>query len=186
MPTNQPVESWHVAYTMPRSEQKIYDFLRRTGVTSFFPVQSVLRKWSDRIKRIELPLFPNYIFVRVSPQRRFEVTNVEGVVRYVSFAGRPAVVPDSVIESLQKLSGNEMEVDQDPFYHMGMPVMICEGPFAGVKGYLVKRNGKERLQVRVETLKSTVSIEISTSAVVALTAEENEKISNLSIQNQLQ
>lgn len=186
MPTNQSVESWHVAYTMPRSEQKVYDFLRRVGVTSFFPVQSVLRKWSDRIKRIELPLFPNYIFVCVTPQRRFEVTNVEGVVRYVSFAGRPAVVPVSVIESLQKLSGSELEVVQDSFDRVGMPVMICEGPFAGVKGYLVKRNGKERLQVRVETLKSTVSIEISSSAAMPLTEEENEKVSKLSIQNQLQ
>jgi transcription antitermination factor NusG len=175
MPETQTTENWHVAYTMPRSEQKAYDLLRRLDITAFYPVQSVLRKWSDRIKRLELPLFPNYIFVRVSPQRRYEVTGVEGVVRYVCFNGKPAIVPAGIVESLKKMSGSVMEVDQDPFHTIGMPVVICEGPFTGVKGYLLKKNGRARLQIRVETLQRTVSIEIPTSAALPLTDKENEK-----------
>ena len=95
---------WHVAYTMPRSEKKAFNSLERIGVTSFFPVRCVLRKWSDRTKKLELPLFPNYIFINTTPQRRFEVINVPEVVRYVCFEGKPAIIPESLLESLRKIS----------------------------------------------------------------------------------
>ncbi len=160
---------------MPNSEQKAFDLLRRVGITAFYPVQSVLRKWSDRIKRLEVPLFPNYIFVRVSPQRRYEVIATDGVVRYVSFGGKPAVVPACTIESLKIMSGAVMKVDEGAFLRVGMPVMISEGPFAGVKGYLLRKNGRSKLQVRVDTLQRTVSLEIASTAAIPLTDEKDEK-----------
>jgi len=179
MPETRTTESWHVAYTMPKSEQKAFDLLQRAGITAFYPIQSVLRKWSDRIKRLELPLFPNYIFVRVTPQRRFEVTGMDGIVRYISFGGKPAIVPVHTMESLKKMSGSVLEVEENSFCRIGMPVMICEGPFAGIKGYLLKRNGQSRLQVRVDTLQRTVSVEIPCSAAIPLTETENETIASL-------
>lgn len=179
MPDIKTSESWHVVYTMPKSEQKAYDLLLRCGITAFFPVQSVLKKWSDRIKRLEIPLFPNYVFVRVSPQRRYEVSATDGVVRYVSFESRPAVVPAGTIESLKIISGSEVKVDEDPFTRIGMPVMICEGPFAGLKGYLLKKNGRNRLQVRVDIIQRTVSVEIPANAAIPLTEAESEKIPSL-------
>jgi transcription antitermination factor NusG len=118
--------------------------------------------------------------VRVSPQRRFEVTGVECIVRYVSFGGKPAVVPVATVDSLRKMSGSDaLEVDDDPFLRIGMPVVICEGPFTGIKGYLVKKNGRSRLQVRVETLRRSVSVEIPSSAAIPLTDAENENIETL-------
>ncbi len=167
MPYQQaPTESWHVAYTMPRTEKKVADALEKAGVASFFPVHYVLRKWSDRMKKLELPLFPNYIFVRVSAQRRFEVTNIKEVIKYVSFDGKPAIVSQPIVEALKKLSGSNMEVIEEKFSRPGMEVRICEGPFAGVKGWLVKKNGKSKLLIRVESLKSTVSLEIDSASVM--------------------
>jgi transcription antitermination factor NusG len=161
-------EKWYVAYTMPRSEKKVGDALTKIGVTSFFPVHFVLRQWSDRIKKIELPMFPNYVFIHVNPKLRYRVLDVKDVIRYVSFDGQPAIVPDSVVDSLKKLSASNVEVSTEKFDKVGTPVMVCEGPFAGVKGLLVKKNGRSQLVIEVHSLGSAVLLEISASAVVCL------------------
>lgn len=168
----ETLPGWHVAYTMPRTEKKVSDALEKIGIPSFFPVHFVLRKWSDRIKKLEMPLFPNYIFVHITPRRRYEVLNIADVIRYVCFEGKPATVSQSLLDSLKKMSGTNVEVTQDRLDKVGMPVRICDGPFAGIRGFLIRRNGKSRLLIRVESLGSCVSVEID--AASAMPADEIE------------
>lgn len=167
MTTNKN-ERWHVAYTMPRSEKKVSEALTKINVASFFPVHFVLRKWSDRVKKLELPMFPNYVFIYVDPKLRYRALDVKDIVRYVSFDGQPAIVPDDVVDSLKKLSASNVEVSTEKFDKAGTPVMVCEGPFAGVRGLLVKNNGRSHLVIEVQSLGSAVLLEISASAVVCL------------------
>jgi len=168
MLNNPKAASWHVAYTMPRSEKKAYESLGQLGITSFFPVQYVWRQWSDRIKKLELPLFPNYIFVHTTPHKRHEAMNVKEVIRYVCFDGKPATVTDNLLESLKKISGNNVEVVDHTFDKPGMPVMICQGPFSGVQGELIRKNGRCKLLIRIESLCSSISMEIDASAVAPM------------------
>src|SRR5437762_1165267 len=94
---------WHVAYTSPQSERKAKRKLDAIGVKSFLPMQSVLRQWSDRKKKMEVPLFPNYIFINVNSFERYNVIKIPELVCYISFEGQVAVVPDTLIESLEKV-----------------------------------------------------------------------------------
>jgi transcription antitermination factor NusG len=160
--------TWHVAYTFPKSERKAYDSLQRIGVDSFVPMHYVLRKWSDRIKKLEMPLFPNYIFIYLVASERHDVLKTPEIVRYVCFDGKPAIVSDTLVDSLKKISTAELEVSDLRIGIGGVPVRIVEGPFAGSEGLLVKKNGRSRFVVRVKSLQSSVSLEISASSVVPL------------------
>lgn len=156
---------WHVAYTMPKSEKKAYLKLTQLGVGAFLPLQKVVRIWSDRKKKLEVPLFPNYIFINTTDAKRFEVLKLKEIIRYVSFCGVPAIIPDSLIDSLKKITLGEFEVSNSSWSE-GMSIKILDGPFMGVEGILLKRQGSKRLLVKIEALQRAVSIDIASNAIV--------------------
>lgn len=94
---------WKVIYLYPNFEKKVLKTLTGMKVESYLPLYLVKRKWSDRIKLLEKPLFPNYLFVRPAQKLMYEVLGVHGVVKYVSFDGRPAYVPDKEIVQIRSI-----------------------------------------------------------------------------------
>lgn len=156
---------WHIAYTMPKSEKRAYLKLTQLGVGAFLPLQKVVRIWADRKKRLEVPLFPNYIFINTSDANRFEILRMKEIIRYVSFCGTPAIVSDSLIDSLKKITFGDFEVTSN-VWSEGMTIKILDGPFMGVEGILLKRQGSKRLLVKIEALQRAISIDISSNAVV--------------------
>jgi transcription antitermination factor NusG len=152
-------ESWHVLYTMPKSEKKIHEILHKKGIESFLPLHSVTRLWSDRKKRIEVPLFPNYIFVKVPPLDRHEVLSVNGVVRYISAEGRPHTVSQKIIDSIRTILLGNPEVIHDSFKN-GDVVRVIDGPLRGLKGILVNRKGKDKLAIRIDAVQQSVLVEV--------------------------
>ena len=172
MSQNHLVKSWHVAYTFPKAEKKVHTTLEKMGVTSFLPMQTLFRKWSDRMKKITTPLFPNYIFVNISSTERYQLTKVDGFIRYVTFEGKPSTVSDKEIDSLKKMLDGDIEIaNNDQFDKNGMPVLITQGPFAGIEGILVRKDSRTRLVVNIWALRQSVSINVPASAVTALTAQ---------------
>jgi transcription antitermination factor NusG len=160
-------KDWHIGYTCPKAEKRVHKKLEIMGVTSFLPLQKVIKNWSDRKKKLEIPLFPNYIFIHTSPSERYDILQVNGLVRYVTFEGKPATVPDSLINSLQKMLSGDLEVTNEQFI-AGMAVKIIDGPFAGIEGQLIRNNGKSRLFVQINVLQRNVSVDISASSIVLL------------------
>lgn len=94
--------NWYVLYTKPKWEKKVADKLLEEGVVVFCPVITQWRQWSDRKKKVEVPLFSSYVFVQLEEQHRNLVFGVEGVVRYLYWLGKPAVVKNSEIKTIQK------------------------------------------------------------------------------------
>src|SRR5258708_10402477 len=92
---------WFAAYTSPRHEKHVSQQMERRGIQNFLPLYKLVRRWKDRRKELELPIFPGYLFVRMALRERVSVLQVPGVVQLISFQGRPAPVPDSDIEMLQ-------------------------------------------------------------------------------------
>ena len=90
---------WYALYTRARCEKKVTMRLNELDIKSFLPMQKVLRIWSDRKKYLEQPLFPSYVFVYANLIERYESLSPYGVVRLVSFGGRPAIIPHQQIES---------------------------------------------------------------------------------------
>lgn len=153
--------NWYVVYTYPKKEQKIYTDLVRQKVTTYLPLHKVVRRWSDRLKELMVPLFPNYIFVQIRDNERVGVLRVPGVARFVAFEGRPTVISDEEIDMIRRLENTPVELES----HLinGDRVQIMQGPFAGLKGVLFKKQGKERFGLRLDGLRQALSLDICVS-----------------------
>ena len=156
--------NWNVVYTYPNFEKKIHRYLCQKDIKSFLPLYKVKRQWSDRTKLLEVPLFPNYIFVKTNSANHFSVLNVPGVTRYVSLDGYPVVVSEKEIDTIKKmLLTSCLTVEQT--LEAGDIVVIEKGPFQGMQGVMIERKGKTRLAIKIEALNRTLSIEICASTV---------------------
>ena len=94
MPVTQ--KYWYVLYTKPRWEKKVYQLLMEQGIESYCPLNKTRKKWSDRVKWVEEPLFKSYVFVKIAEDRRTEVRMVNGVVNFVYWLSKPAIVKDKI------------------------------------------------------------------------------------------
>lgn len=162
---NERTRKWHIAYTFPKAERKANEKLELMGVATFLPLHKVIRNWSDRKKKLEVPLFPNYIFINTCEHQRYEILQIKELIRYVSFDGKPAIVSETLIESLRKMLKGNVEVSDEEF-HEGMRIKVVDGLFMGAEGILVRKNSKSRLVVQIQVLRRTVSVDISSSSII--------------------
>jgi transcription antitermination factor NusG len=155
---------------MPKSEKKVASTISSMGIEAYLPLQKRIRQWSDRKKKIEVPLFPNYVFIYALPDQRFKALKIKELVRFISFEGKPVVISEIIIDSLKKVLKGEAEVSNSAFYDEGMKVKINQGEFAGAEGRLIRRNGKTRLLIQIKALHVDVSVDISANNVQAACA----------------
>jgi transcription antitermination factor NusG len=142
--------------------------LERKQVEFLLPTYTRMTRWSDRLKRVLAPLFPNYIFVRVTSEERLQVLQTAGVVNVVSVAGKPAVLRDDEITMLRECMAHPNAVEPHPFLKVGQRVRVKHGPFAGWKGVLTRKNNAARLVVSVEHLMRSVAVNLDDAEVEAL------------------
>jgi len=161
------VSAWYALYTRSRFEKKLLSELTDRSVEAFLPMREVLSRWKDRKKRIWLPVFPGYIFVRQvdSAVNRHRVLNIPGAVRFVSFEGRPAPVPEEQIEGVRRFLELHLSVDPYPYIKVGRRVEIIAGPLKGVQGRLVLKKGRFRFVLQVDLIRQAISVEIDASDV---------------------
>lgn len=135
--------NWYVVYTKPKWEKKVAERLNEIGVVAYCPLISKTSQWSDRKKIITVPLFNSYIFVQIEDKERNKVFEVVGAVRYLFWLGKPAVVKDSEIATIQEwLSAPadfEISLDQ---WKKGDKIILESGPFISQSAIIqeVKRN----------------------------------------------
>jgi len=159
VPILQPsMPCWYVASTRPRHEKVVYDQLLRLRIESFLPVYESLRQWHDRKKRILLPTFPGYIFVRIPFDERRRVLQVAGITRMVEFGGRPAMLPQDELEQL-RAALSLRKCEPHPYFPVGQRVKIISGPLRGLCG-VVQRARKLRLIISVDCLCRAVAVEL--------------------------
>ena len=142
---------WHVLYTKPRNEKKVTDRLQQLGFKVYCPIVEELQQWSDRKKKVLKPLLPSYVFIQIEEKNKNEVFQVPGIVKYLYWLGKPALVRDSEIEQLKKWNlhyGMMLKVEK---YNPGSKITLNEGIFKGVEA-LVKEQRKNKLQLVLETL----------------------------------
>jgi transcription antitermination factor NusG len=134
----------------------------------YLPVQTEVRQWSDRKKTLEVPLFPNYIFVKITPSEWLKVLNVHGIVRFVCFEGQPAVIPDREIMLIKdllsrniNLSAGDSAACQAAGISIGEKVRVTQGPFVGLEGTVIEQQGHKRLFIKLETIERAISVDVS-------------------------
>lgn len=135
--------NWYVVYTKPKWEKKVAERLNEIGVVAYCPLIAKLSQWSDRKKVVDVPLFNSYIFVQIADKDRNRVFEVSGVIRYLFWLGKPAVVKDSEIETIKNWLSvpdvYDVLVDQ---WKKGDTIVLESGPFANQSAVIkeVKQN----------------------------------------------
>lgn len=157
---------WFVIYTKSRSEKLVADKLKEKGIEVFCPILKIKRKWSDRVKTVEEPLFRSYCFVRLEEHERSKVFDVHGVVRYLFWLKKPAIVRDSEIETIERMLGTyDHQAIKAERYELNTPVTISSGAFANATGEVVGQQGNE-LRIMLDSLGMVLKIDLAKTQVV--------------------
>jgi len=143
--------TWYVVYTKPRNEKKVAERLEKFGIIVYCPLVTQVKQWSDRKKKIQVPLFNSYVFVCVEDKDRQVIFQVAGVVRYLFWLGKPAVVRDEEIEALKEGLKDIMSSVEVQSIQAGDLLNIPSGPFQGKEG-VVKHINKNSLQLILKEL----------------------------------
>jgi transcription antitermination factor NusG len=157
-----PVRSWFAVQTRPRYERKVNSELREKGIQTFLPLHSETHQWSDRRKIVEMPLFPGYIFVRVtaSIDDRVPVLRTNGVINFVGARNTGVAIPDSEIDSVQSVLKSGLPFGLYPHLEIGQRVYVRGGCLDGVAGVLTAVNGDRGLVVSVNLIQRSIAMRI--------------------------
>src|SRR6478735_9009177 len=141
---NHVNKKWFAIYTRPRWEKKVNLLLQEQGVESYCPLNKVRRKWSDRIKTIEEPLFKSYVFIKVSDEDRTAVRMTPGVINFVYWEGKPAVIKEKEINIIKRFLNEYENVEVQPInLQVHQRVKITTGPLMDHEGKVVSVRRKE-------------------------------------------
>ena len=157
---------WYALQVRPRFEKVIASTLLNKGYEGFLPLYRHRSRWSDRMKEVELPLFPGYLFCRLDLNRRLPVLITPGVMHIVGIGKAPHPVEESEISALQAVVFSGLQAEPRSYLNIGERVRIEVGPLAGTEGILTALKGSSRLVVSVSLLQRSVSVEIDESWVV--------------------
>ncbi len=143
-------KKWYVVYSKPRWEKKLYAKLLEAGIEAYCPLNKVKKKWSDRMKTVEVPLFTSYVFVKVSENQKVKVRETPGVVNFVYEEGKPAVIREKEIEKIQRFLEEYQNVEVVPSeFHKGQIVKVNEGLFVDEEGKVIDtHNNKVRVVIK--------------------------------------
>src|SRR5882724_8277728 len=147
---------WYAAYTRAQHEKHVAAELGTREVEHFLPLYSSVRKWKDRRVKLDLPLFPGYVFVRLALRDRLRVQQVPGVARLVGFGGTPVALPGEEIEALRRGLARGVSAVPHPFLSVGRRVKLNNGPLAGMQGILLRRKGNFRVVISIELIQRAV------------------------------
>lgn len=171
-PTTRATDSgdatrWYAIWTRSRHEQVVRTQLDEKQVAAFLPTMTRWSRWKDRKKKIDVPLFPGYVFARFDPAERLAVLKLSGVVSIVSFNGEPAPVPDHEIEGIRTLVASTLPYDPCPTIKTGTIVEVSHGPLKGVIGRLTRKGTQSRLVLSVDLIGQAVSVQVDAADVKA-------------------
>ncbi|MDR1672850.1 MAG: UpxY family transcription antiterminator [Bacteroidales bacterium] len=153
---------WMVLYTKPRAEQKAFDALTQNGFHAYLPCMTILRQWSDRKKKVKVPIFRSYVFVYCTKRRIVEAAQDDAIVGIVRFDGNPAVVREREMEIIRQIEAGKNVVSvTNQNLKKSEKVLIHLGRLKGIEGILTEFRGDKRVAVRIEALGCNLMVEIA-------------------------
>jgi transcription antitermination factor NusG len=150
--------NWYAIYTKPRNEKKVADKLEAMGIESYCPTITSMKQWSDRKKKVTSPVLPSYVFVKITEPRRNEVFDISGVVRYVFWLGKPAIIREEEIELLKEYLAQDYTSVVQTTLQRGDKLTVPSGPFKGQVG-VIKNTTNTKIQLAIESLGILLTLE---------------------------
>ena len=164
--------SWFAVQVKATHEKRVTSMFDYGGVEWFLPLAMCSRRWSDRIKRVELPLFPGYIFCRFAAGQRARILKTPSVIRIVGVGDTPMPIEDQEIEAIQKVMKSGFTVLPHPFLRIGERIRILSGPLSGLEGLIGDIRQRKRLILSVTLLRRSIAVEIDSACVEAVYSAE--------------
>jgi transcription antitermination factor NusG len=167
----QEPANWYAVQTRARNEKVISERLKEQGLITFLPLVTEIRRWSDRKKKVELPLFSCYVFVKLvfgNSEERMRVFRTNGVFGIVSMGGEAIPIPEEQIEALRTVATQRISWSAHPFLKVGQRVRIRGGSLDGVEGVLLSRNGDRTLIISVDAIQRSLAVRVEGYDVEAL------------------
>lgn len=163
-PRDVPIEyvepRWYAAHTCANHEKRVAAGLGAQAIEHFLPLYSSVRRWNDRRVRLDLPLFPGYVFVRLALSDRLRVLQFPGVARLVGFGGAPTPLDDSEVEAIRACLERGVSAAPHPFLTTGKHVRIRTGPLTGLEGTLIRRKGSSRVVLSLDLIARSIIVDI--------------------------
>lgn len=156
---------WFALQTRARHEKAVHGELEKKGIETFLPLRRITRRWSDRLKRIEEPIFTNYLFVRIPLRNRLRVLETQGSVRLVGFHSWPVPIAERELAAVKRFVDEEISIDPYPYLSQGDRVYVRSGLLKGVEGFIVRKNRFARLVISLGLLAQSASVEIDEALV---------------------
>lgn len=162
-----PQSRWYALHTRARHEKAVTHRLSEHGITTYLPMTNEVRQWSDRRKRVELPLFSCYTFVQVPSisEVRSIIVRTDGVLGFVGYCGGEVPIPDSEIDNVRMLLESTVPYTTHPFLKIGQRIRVRSGALDGLEGILVGRNGDSTLVISVDPIQRSLAVKIDGYAV---------------------
>jgi len=151
---------WYAVYTRAQHEKRVAQQFELGRLESYLPLYERQSRWQDRTVRLQLPLFPGYVFVRVALKEQLAILRIPGVVRLVGFNNIPAPLPEGQIDALRRVLSKGLCAEPCPFLKAGRRVRVRCGPLAGFEGILVRRKANYRVVVSVDLITRSIIVDV--------------------------
>ena len=158
------IPNWYVLYTKPKNEKKVAEQLSDLDIEVYCPLVKTIKVWSDRKKKVTEPLFRSYVFVNITEAQRDDVFEAYGVVRYLFWLGKPAVVREEEIEAIRNFLSETEDMSTPLEFEYLQELEVLHGPFKGqaAKFLYTKKN---KLILQIESLGIVIKAELHHSQV---------------------
>jgi transcription antitermination factor NusG len=155
-----PESRWYAARTVARHEKQVARHLISRSLEFLLPVYETVHRWKNGRKKLELPLFPGYIFVRIPLMQRVQVLGIPGIAYLVSSQSGPIPVAEQDVSTVQRLMHRDVRREPFPYLQVGRRVKIRSGPLAGMQGVLFRMTNHFRVAISVDLIMSSVLVEV--------------------------
>lgn len=157
---------WYAVRTFFRREKFVRDRLQDKGIEAWLPLQEKIRRYTRKVRKVQLPLISQYIFVKIDQEERARVLEVEGVIQFVRPSGYIVPIPQSEIDLLRRVIGEDVSTEvEEGTITEGDEVEIIAGELTGLKGQMVEERGRNRIAVNLTNMGLALWMEVPLSAV---------------------
>jgi transcription antitermination factor NusG len=161
-------QSWYALHTRYQHEKVAAKVLAHKQFDVFLPQYTAIHSWKDRDRRLSLPLFPCYLFIRGGLERQLDIVTTPGIIGWVG-VGLPCAIPAGEMEAVRRVVERINHVEPHPYLVCGDRVRVRTGPLAGLEGVLIRKKNLFRLVLSVEILQSSAAVEVDVSCVERVT-----------------
>jgi transcription antitermination factor NusG len=156
---------WYAVYTNANHEKRVAQQLGQRSIEHFLPLYESIRRWKDRRVRLQMPLFPGYVFAHFALRDRLQVLQIPGVARLVSFSGQPAPLREEDVHALENCLRHGNQLKPHPYLQTGRRARVKSGPLQGLEGIVLRQKNRTRFIVSIDLIMRSMAVDIETDAL---------------------